>query len=262
MSATSSKKSDKLPLGRQLPSNTAPKPSKRAIKGAGKAKPAKRIDPPPRREGYFTYSVAKTFKERREDLEIELGDIAAETKIQARFLKALEDGRYNELPHTIHTVGFVKRYATHLGLDANTAANKYLLERGPLPIPRGRPTKQRVAKPIVGTKVIISAVLGLLLLGLIGYLIWLVAVLTRPPALHIDTPPNNHQTIDNNVEVKGNATAGAEIFVNGNPILSGDNGSFSTNLNLQNGLNTITVEARNKRGKVTRVERTILVQSR
>src|SRR5258708_37869825 len=47
---------------------------------------------------------------------LSLDDVAAATKIKSRFLAAIERGEYHKLPSPAYAQGFVKNYASFLGL--------------------------------------------------------------------------------------------------------------------------------------------------
>ena len=55
----------------------------------------------------------------------DLRDIAAILKIRYVYLEAIEDGRFEELPGTTYTLGFVRAYAEHLGLDSDEVIRRY-----------------------------------------------------------------------------------------------------------------------------------------
>jgi cytoskeletal protein RodZ len=48
---------------------------------------------------------------------ITLEQISGETKIRIGLLRAIEEGRLQELPGGIYTVNFIRQYATAIGLD-------------------------------------------------------------------------------------------------------------------------------------------------
>ena len=48
---------------------------------------------------------------------ISLDDIASQTKISVRFLKAIEAGEYGKLPGGIFTTSYLRQYAAAIGYD-------------------------------------------------------------------------------------------------------------------------------------------------
>lgn len=59
---------------------------------------------------------------------LELVDVARETRVPIRHLKALEADNHDELPALPYAIGFVKSYARAIGLDPETLANQFRSE--------------------------------------------------------------------------------------------------------------------------------------
>lgn len=59
---------------------------------------------------------------------MELTDVARETRVPIRHLKALEADKHDELPALPYAIGFVKSYARAVGLDPETMANQFRIE--------------------------------------------------------------------------------------------------------------------------------------
>ncbi|MEN9939006.1 MAG: hypothetical protein RLZZ387_5585 [Chloroflexota bacterium] len=66
----------------------------------------------------------------RESQGISLSQAAAETRILQRYLVALEDGDYINLPGDVYTRGFLRNYAAFLGFTAEELIELYRNERG------------------------------------------------------------------------------------------------------------------------------------
>lgn len=62
-------------------------------------------------------SVGQTLREAREARGLTLHDIQEKTKIQPRYLKAIEEDRFDVLPGHFYTRAFVRTYAEHIGID-------------------------------------------------------------------------------------------------------------------------------------------------
>lgn len=65
------------------------------------------------------------FRNARESLGISVDQIAGETRISTRFLRAIEDEEFHLLPGGIFNRGFIRTYATRLGLDPEQAVTDY-----------------------------------------------------------------------------------------------------------------------------------------
>jgi cytoskeletal protein RodZ len=61
----------------------------------------------------------------RESLNLSIDKIAAETRINPRFLEAIENERFDLLPGGIFNRGFIRSYAVRLGLDPEEAIQGY-----------------------------------------------------------------------------------------------------------------------------------------
>lgn len=67
----------------------------------------------------------KSFKDARLAQGLTLEHIALETKISTRFLEAIEEERFTVLPGGIFNRGFIRTYASRLGLDPDDAVARY-----------------------------------------------------------------------------------------------------------------------------------------
>ena len=61
--------------------------------------------------------VGETLQLARERKGVDLYRAERDTKIRLRYLAALEDGAYEELPAPVYTKGFLRNYAIYLGLE-------------------------------------------------------------------------------------------------------------------------------------------------
>jgi cytoskeletal protein RodZ len=75
-------------------------------------------------------------KREREMRGVSLEEIAAATRISTRFLEALENERWSELPGGVFNRGFIRSVARFLGLDEDALVAEYALETKNQPPPR------------------------------------------------------------------------------------------------------------------------------
>ncbi|MBW7473229.1 DUF4115 domain-containing protein [Paenibacillus oenotherae] len=80
-------------------------------------------------------------RKAREQRKMTLDDIQDLTKIQKRYLEAIEEGNYNVLPGTFYVRAFVKNYSEAVGLDAEEVLRLYNNE-----VPA--PVAEQVAEPM------------------------------------------------------------------------------------------------------------------
>src|SRR5205085_1717544 len=66
----------------------------------------------------------------RERKGVDLVRAERDTKIRVRYLSALEQGDYRDLPGAVYTKGFLRNYAIYLGLDPEDVLRQWRRERG------------------------------------------------------------------------------------------------------------------------------------
>jgi len=73
-------------------------------------------------------SFGEILKRERELRAITLREISAATKISIRHLEALENNRFESLPGGLFNKGFIRAYASYVGIDGDEMVNHYLFE--------------------------------------------------------------------------------------------------------------------------------------
>ena len=68
-------------------------------------------------------------REARAAKGLELADVAELTHVRREYLRALDEGRYGDLPEDVYTRNFVKLYAQAVGLDPEATLEAYQAER-------------------------------------------------------------------------------------------------------------------------------------
>lgn len=74
----------------------------------------------PRRE-----TVGDMLRRAREGKRLEIAAVANQSRIRSGYLKAIEEGRFQDLPGLTYAVGFVRTYADHLGLDSEDVVRRF-----------------------------------------------------------------------------------------------------------------------------------------
>lgn len=75
-------------------------------------------------------TVGEFFKRVRETKGLTIDEVAAKTRINPDFLKMLEIGNYSMLPDQVFAKGFVRSYASSLGLDKDDAIRRFVESAG------------------------------------------------------------------------------------------------------------------------------------
>jgi helix-turn-helix protein len=69
--------------------------------------------------------VGTILREARNRRKVELSEVEAATRIRFRYLRAIEDEEWDVLPGGVYTRGFVRTYASFLGLDGDRLVSDY-----------------------------------------------------------------------------------------------------------------------------------------
>jgi cytoskeleton protein RodZ len=118
--------------------------------------------------------IGATLREARTRRKLDLSEVEAAIKIRVRFLQAIENEEWDALPGGAYTRGFIRTYASHLGLDGERLADDYRRSTAP---PGGErppkriepvPTGARRDGPRVPGRVLIAAVCLLLVALVVG----------------------------------------------------------------------------------------------
>ena len=142
---------------------TAPEVAATPDEAADEAPPPE-IEHPPIDPLYAHDSVGEALKAVRLDLGLTLAELAEKTRVRKSYLEALEEMRLDALPSRPFTIGYVRAYATALGLDPDLATERFKTDEPVLDEPLRAPVgvldekDPRVAAFMAGAIVIIAAI--------------------------------------------------------------------------------------------------------
>lgn len=219
------------------------------------------------------HKLGEVLRAAREAKGVDLVRVERETKIRERYLAALENGDYRDLPGAVYTRGFLRNYGAYLGLDTEYLLDLYRLEtdanpsaRRAMPAPP-RPIGTRRPRAFVVTPgAIVAAILVLLVGGFVAWIGFELVNFARTPELRITQPAGNvsgHP--ERTIVVRGVTAPNARITVSNlpeNPTVTADaSGAFEVTVVLLPGSNVMRLVANDPvtgRDSET-VERTIIV---
>ncbi|MBI4426225.1 MAG: helix-turn-helix domain-containing protein [Candidatus Kerfeldbacteria bacterium] len=209
--------------------------------------------------------LGERLRQVRQDAQLTLEAVAQQTGINVKHLRAIEEGRYGDLPGAVYARSFVRAYAQALEIREDSALR--LLEREYAVAAKLRPTAAAVLgaggrpRELLTPQRLRRAGVVLLAVGVLVYLGLEIRNLNAPPSLNIHSPPDQLTTTERTVELVGTTEPETIVTANGSPIVVDRDGRFHDVLDLQAGLNTVIIRAQRKRGRATTVVRQILVQS-
>ncbi len=198
-------------------------------------------------------------KEKRLLKELSLEDVSKKTKIKVEFLEAIENSDYARLPSSTFAKGFLRNYATFLYLNPDTMVAMFRRDftqnsKGEI-IPRGLVEPVNSKPRFFSVSLILTSIAVVAFVGFLG--IQLISWWSLPKIKLIQ--PQNNDTYGEKVTFKGTADSDATVKVNGQLVILDQNGQFTLDLVFPGGTHSVLVEATNRQGKSTLVERTFTV---
>ncbi|NQU83901.1 MAG: helix-turn-helix domain-containing protein [Parcubacteria group bacterium] len=200
-------------------------------------------------------SVGEKLRDLREANFYTTARFAKRLLIHEKYIKAIESGRYDDLPDEMSTKNFIRSYAKYFGHDPVPYINQYLRETKDRFIPKrkkheliGR-TIPKVSKFWVLTNLTRNIFISFLVLGFVFYIGFEIKKIITPPNLTIVTPQDELVVKKPIIRVTGKTEKEVRVKINGEIVMPHTDGSFNEEVDLQRGLNLIKISAAKKYSK-------------
>ena len=206
-------------------------------------------------------TIGQELKSARRRLAISLDEVSVATKIQKKYLKAIEEDRWQDLPEPLYTRNFLRSYVQFLGKDVEYVLSKFSKERGCCDFIDGYKTpRQKVkrARLMVTSRIIKLGVLAVITLSVMSYLGFQVRSVMQPPMLVVETPTDGSTTDHPVISVSGEIKEEGSIYVNKEVVLPSMDGTFRTEVTLERGMNIITIEGKKRYSNPATIYRTVI----
>jgi Helix-turn-helix domain len=147
------------------------------------------------------FEIGSSLREARMRQGLDFPELEASTKIRGKYLRALEDEDFAQLPAQTYVKGFLRTYADHLGLDGQLYVDEFnsryvVGDDGEPPVRtprRVRPQRRRLE-----SKVVVAAIVGIALVTALVIAAWKsgssdkpqVPGLTPAPTKRVPARPN------------------------------------------------------------------------
>lgn len=211
---------------------------------------------------------SKTLGERlmkvREEAGCTLSEVEAATQIKVAYIQALENGQYMQLPGSVYVENYLKRYAAFLKVDPAYVLELYRQREQRVTRAHERqrftPKRQELPREIITPHLLRRLIIGGVVAAGLIYIIVIVFQVFAPPVLTVISPTDSIRVQEPQIEVIGSTTPETSVTINGREVFLDAEGTFSENLSLTEGINTITISSQKKRSKPTVVIRTVLLE--
>jgi cytoskeletal protein RodZ len=202
--------------------------------------------------------ISDILKEEREKKGYTIQEVEEQTKIKKDFIRAIEDGRFYDLPSEAYALGFVKNYAEFLGIPQKKASALFRREyegKNLSPLPKF--SALSFSKTLFGLRTLF--IIGTIL-TVVGYIFFQYNSLFFGPPLEIFSPKNHEVAKSNIITISGKTDPYATILINGDDVYVDVSGRFQKSLYLFEGRSKISIVAKNRFGKETRKELEVVVK--
>lgn len=228
-------------------------------------------------ERVSTESVAEKLRRVREEHGMTIEGVVDRIRIQKKYVIALENASYEELPADVYTRGFLRSYAQIVGLDPDALVAQFVKERSVdrklhVPVSERRvgrrspsfvsffPLPRFSSRPVITPRLLLIVSVVCAFVGVLGYLFYQIGSFAAAPTVILERPDRDVTIDSTTMTVIGSTEANVDVVVNGQEVFVDGDGRFSTSVTLQEGLNEILVIGRNRVGKETRVLRNVVVE--
>lgn len=205
--------------------------------------------------------VGEILKEARIKKKLSLEEVEKLTRIRVKYLQAIEENNFKELPQGTTVKGFIKNYSQVVGLDPQSVLavfrRDFMEDHKGLIIPRG------ITDPMEKSKVYWTPKMTTYLFGVFFFVLFL-SLMTKlfwiffsPPKITIIFPPEGEIFSKNEVEVVGRVSKDASLYVNGEIVDVSEKGEFRKKIFLSEGENEIIFEAFNRRKQNSKIIRKV-----
>lgn len=211
-----------------------------------------------------TKTIGEILVEKRHGHRLPIDELARRSKIKVKYLLALEENRFEELPAASFVKGYIRAYGRIFNFDVKSLIA--MLRRDYKESPKGKLVPREFIRPILKKRQLWTPI-RMVAASLVGVFVVLLAYvglqwynLNKPPSLEVISPTED-EFVSSQVVIEGKTTPEAVVVVNAQPVALQPDGSFSTQIYFpREGIATVTVEATDRRGKTSAVQRTVYVK--
>lgn len=207
------------------------------------------------RKAVGSLTLGEKLKKIRSDHRISLAEVSRSTRIQVKYLEALEEGAYEKLPPEVYVRGFLRSYAGFLGVPEEAILKLYDRERsiqrnlGRVDQGRFQPKLPVNFSFVFSSRSLFGVAIALVTAGFFGYLYFEFHSFVSEPRLIILEPQDGMNVTDAEISVRGETDPRADVTINGERVSVDERGMFTEVLKLAPGLNTIDISSSNRFGK-------------
>ncbi len=200
----------------------------------------------------------------REDARLSVEELGHKINVNPKYLTAIEESRYRDLPGLVYARQFVRRYAETLETDVTMAMG--IFEQEYLVVTKAKPSDRPLLTPRVTTdfhwarrhaRLLLSLVVVLLVVAYLGAQ---AAKNFLPPKLVVTQPTKDISIKNLTISIVGLTDPNATVTINDQDVQTSGDGKFNELIDLHMGLNTLKISAIKKHSSARIVTRQVIVE--
>jgi len=197
-------------------------------------------------------TLAEYLVEARKKMDFSLEDVAKKTGIKLKFLEYLESEKFQKLPPEVYVIGFLKQLSDLYSGVPQVLIDQYKKEFSiqkniEFPAKARKNKLKKYWERVVITPKKLSIFFGAVFISLtVGYIIWQVVAINRPPKLEVFEPVEAQVIFGSSLNVMGQTDPGASVSVNEQDVFVNSKGIFQIQLGISPGPKELRIVAKNK----------------
>lgn len=202
--------------------------------------------------------IAELLRELLKERGINPEKLSYATNVPIRFIAALLEDNFKDLPAKPYVRGYLIKIAAVLGIEdevimaAYRESTEIRSSGGKDRLPMNRFAIQKINKNfIVG---------GLIIAGLLIFLSFRINDIIGKPTLQVNLPEDPFSTSEQIIKITGKVSTGDELTLNQEIVYTNPDGTFEKDVTLSPGLNTLEFKATRFLGRETKIVRQIVYE--
>lgn len=197
----------------------------------------------------------------REEMQLTIGDLAARSGVRETYVEAIEAGRYDDTPGRTYVRGFLRSIAEVLEISPDVVLARFDADPvGTVQPSNATPTMRGLPRTRWSYRSIRLITFAAAIFAVLVYFGFQVRGILAPPPLAVDDPAADVAVTEPRITIHGTTQPEVTVQVNGQDVQVDRSGNFQETIDLQAGVNTLTVTASRKRSRTATVIRRVLVQ--
>lgn len=206
----------------------------------------------------ITKNLGESLAEVRQKRFINLDEAAKDLNVPFRYLEALENNNFQDLPNQKYLKQLLNNYCKYLKIDLTVY--RRILKNSPEFSQTYKSQKVEAKYFTVWPNLIRKIIILMMVAAILFFLIFKIEQIFSPPFLEITYPSDGLILNERQIKLVGRSEAEVELVINNREIFVDSAGNFSTIIDLQKGLNLIKISAKKRYSRLNEQDIRLLLK--